>query len=204
MWPLLLRASAWVAEQVAVSAIPYAIERILRGWGVDGKIASKTWDLGSGYDVEGERRDKMESNRAFLTKLVADEKYQPEPGGRTFCNIALQAYAHTFGIKCFDDKLANDICTTAADHPDFTIEKDPERVMRHASRGGFAFAGKKGEKHGHVAAVFPAPLVYSGSWKRSVCLVANIGKSNGIMPLSMAFPVKDSPPEYYVYKASEA
>ena len=200
MWPLLARSFIWLSEQVALSAMPFFVERLLRRFGADGSIVSKTWDLGSGYDVDEDRRGAMESNRQFLTKLVVDEKYQPEPGGRTFCNLALIAYAHTFGITCFDDKVANDICNTASDHPDFTIETDPERVMKHAANGGFAFAGKRGEKHGHVAAVFPGPLVYSGSWKRSVPMLANVGKSNGIMPCSMAFSVKDSPPDYYLYK----
>lgn len=185
-------------------AIPYAIERLLRLWGANGEIVSRTWDLGSGYDVEGERQERMESNREFLTKLVVDTKYTPTPDGRTFCNLALIAYAHTFGITCFDDKLANDICITASDHPDFRIETDPERIMKHAANGGFAFAGKKAQPHGHVAAVFPGPLVYSGSWKMSVPVLANVGRKNGLMPTSMAFPVKDGPPYFFVYKSGNA
>lgn len=200
MWPLLIRSFAWLGEQVALSAIPYAIERILRRWGADGSVVSRTWDLGSGYDVSEDRRKTMESNREFLTKLVVDTKYIPTPDGRTYCNMALNAYAKTFGYNGFDGKLANEICDIASNSADFTIEKDPERVMKHAANGGFAFAGKRGEKHGHVAAVFPGPLVYSGSWKMSVPVLANVGKSNGIMPTSMAFSVKDSPPDYYIYK----
>jgi len=53
--------------------------------------------------------------------------------------------------------------------------------------------------HGHVAVVYPAPVQRSGSWNKMVPMLANIGKTNGLMRTSQAFPVE---PDYFVLKAN--
>jgi hypothetical protein len=51
--------------------------------------------------------------------------------------------------------------------------------------------------HGHVAVVYPAPMQRSGSWNKTVPMLANIGKKNGLMRASQAFPLE---PDYFVLK----
>jgi len=53
--------------------------------------------------------------------------------------------------------------------------------------------------HGHVSVVYPAPMQRSGSWNKMVPMLANIGKTNGLMRTSQAFPVE---PDYFVLKAN--
>ena len=108
-------------------------------------------------------------------------------------------------MGCFVFKpnhLANDMYDIMASSPEFTKDSE-ERAHQHAEKGGLAIAAKKYPVHGHVAVVFPGPMIYSGSWKRSVPMVANCGKTNGIMPCSMAFSVKDGPPDYFLWKVGE-
>lgn len=210
MWPrlipLLASSAAWIAEQAAAMAIPYFLERLLRGMGAKGPVNVWTKDLTSGYDTEADRRQKMDKNAAYLDALVKDEKYQPKTvNGRvveTYCNFALQAYAEQCGYSGFKGLTANEIYSKAAQSKEFTPDS-AERAVEHAKKGGFSFAAKQYPVHGHCAAVYPGPMVYSGSWAKQVPLVANIGKSNGIMATSLAFSVKDGEPVYFLYKVGE-
>lgn len=73
----------------------------------------------------------------------------------------------------------------------------------HALSGRLGFAamssGELGEDHGHICAVFPAGMQRSGSLKRDVPLVANVGMCNGEEKVSQAFPVSKGEPDYYLY-----
>jgi len=72
----------------------------------------------------------------------------------------------------------------------------------HALGGGLAFAamssGQLGEAHGHITAIFPAPMQFSGSLNKNVCMVANVGKQNGEEKVSQAFPVALGEPDYFL------
>lgn len=60
---------------------------------------------------------------------------------------------------------------------------------------------KKNEKlaqanHGHVAVVYPAlDMGYSGSWGKKVPMLANVGRTNGVLCASQCFPAE---PKYYL------
>lgn len=72
MWPLLIRSFAWLGEQVALSAIPYAIERVLRRMGAKGEVVTMSTDLGSGYDTEEERTKRRDKLIKKCLEVVAD------------------------------------------------------------------------------------------------------------------------------------
>ena len=189
-------------------AIPLLLERLLRRMGAKGPI--KIWEksLDSGYNVDTDRRERMDKNTAYLDKLVHDEQYKPkknDKGGivETYCNFALHAYAKDcFGYEGFKGLTANEIYSKAVQDKAFTPDT-AERAVEHAKKGGFSFAAKQYPVHGHVAAVYPGPLVFSASWDKYVPLVANIGKSNGTMATSLAFPVAQGEPVYLLYKVGE-
>lgn len=181
-------------------AIPYFIEKWLRGKGAKGPVTIWSKDLDSGYNVDDDRRERMTKNSELLDKLIA--KYPPKivDGNvvETYCNFGLNEYAQSFGYDGFKGLTANEIFDKAEADKAFTKDT-AERAVDHAKCGGFAFAAKQYTGHGHVAAIYPGPMVYSGSWKKFVPLLANIGKKNGIMATSLAFTVTGSEPTYFLY-----
>lgn len=73
----------------------------------------------------------------------------------------------------------------------------------HALGGGLGFAamtsGELGETHGHICTVFPVGMQYSGSLKKDVPLVANVGTCQAEEKASEAFPVAKGEPDYFTY-----
>ncbi len=80
---------------------------------------------------------------------------------------------------------------------------DAEASM-HALHGGLAVAGKKYPRaHGHVAIVFPDSPAYSGAYRKTVPMLANVGHKNGIMKMSYAFAASKGEPGYWIYLGRE-
>ena len=50
-----------------------------------------------------------------------------------------------------------------------------------------------------MAIVFPIGMQFSGSLKRDVPLLANIGKTVGVMKSSAAFPILDGEADYFTW-----
>ena len=93
------------------------------------------------------------------------------------------------------------MCNKLQTLPDWTKDSG-EKASEHAEKGGIALAAKVYPMHGHIAVVFPkGSLAWSGSWGKLVPFVANVGKRNGVMKTSEAFPVLEGQPEYWLYKA---
>lgn len=87
-------------------------------------------------------------------------------------------------------------------------EVDMKSAATAASLGiptyGACYGSKKigtPREHGHVAAVFPGGMVYSGKWGKECPLVANIGERNGIFGANYCF--KEEPRWFVFVKASE-
>lgn len=59
-------------------------------------------------------------------------------------------------------------------------------------------------KHGHIAAVYPLGMQWSGSLQHDVPIVCNIGKTVGIMKTSGAFPVMSGDPYFFTWSADAA
>mgnify|MGYP007031184691 CR=1 FL=1 len=159
--------------------------------------------LGSGYSVENERKEKSEKLNILCLQLINEFPSKDFDGDgkvdETYCNFAVQKAARYYGYKLFDNKNANSI-TEYLELGLATWHKDNGlRAAYHAMIGGLAIAAKKYPKHGHVAVIAPRPCEFSGSWGKEVPIVANVGKKNGFMKVSEAFPVKDGEPGYYLY-----
>lgn len=142
--------------------------------------------------------------RIACHKVLADRSLLPI-GNVTFCNIGfvrILMELNSQNLHYFvDDRtkkpfLANSIVEI--------LDKNFETIDINTLLKNIIFsntiyvAGIKGEKHGHVAVVYPMySFVYSQKFKTTVPLVANIGKINGIMGLNYAF---SEMPKIYVIK----
>ena len=154
--------------------------------------------LGSGYDVEEDRRMKARQLEELCGTIISVAHYQPD-SGVTYCNQAVREVAEALGCRDFPQNiLANamvDLMSSAYGWRTDTAE----RASEHAIRGGLAIAGKKYAVHGHVAVIAPQPCSYSGSWAAPVPILANVGTRNGFMKASEAFPVAGGEPAYYLW-----
>lgn len=118
----------------------------------------------------------------------------------SYCNIASKRIAAAMG--CVIKGMANEIIESFEKSTDWKIDS-MERALAHAEKGGLAFACKKEKPHGHICCVYPAPMQFSGSLNKNVCLVANVGKTNGIMRVTQAFSIKDGLPYFWLWKSEE-
>jgi len=157
----------------------------------------------TGYSVEEERMHRVERYREFCHMLVADPEMQAETtdaGLKTKCNYALRkACIELLDYQGFDGMMANAIIRAAKYSPGMWRMSTGEHARKAVIEGGFAFAGKEYPEHGHVALIYPGPMMRSGSWDVDVPLVANVGRRNGVMKVSQAFPVSQGQPDYFVY-----
>lgn len=140
-------------------------------------------------------------NPAALTDLgklaVGNPAWQAK-GSTTFCN---QAFATCFriatGSPAFHDGdgnpyLANQIAGLI-DASDDWQEVDYIEASRLANEGEFVAFYFAEEPHGHVCFGVPGQPQASGKYGGFVPIVANVGKSNGIMALSYAFSAEHRP-----------
>ena len=94
-----------------------------------------------------------------------DPTTQPS-GDHTYCNIAVQFFAHLWGLNQFDGMLANNISDEIdGGHP--WVPCSPSVACRHANTGYLVIAHQKGNPNGHVAAVIPTDRFphHSMSWR---------------------------------------
>jgi len=108
----------------------------------------------------------------------------------TYCNLAARLAAQACGLKDFDDAslMADDMYKILSTINDGRIKKvDGMTACTHAMIGALGFACASGpmlgEAHGHIAAIFPAPLQGSGSLGHSVPMLANVGRGNPAIDL---------------------
>lgn len=156
---------------------------------------SWSFDLGSGYSVEGESMDKAAELRAACDDAMANPAFQPHDHV-TYCNKAVGFIAERVGVADFPaSMLANQQVAFAES---FWESVTPEEAQERANRGEFVVAAKEYPVHGHVAVVYPkgGECGISGSWGK-VPWLANIGKTNGVLKASECFPVKEGKPGYW-------
>lgn len=126
----------------------------------------------------------MSDLKAICDAVIADPELLPR-GGKTYCNVASRRIAAGMGFQ-MDVMLANAMIDFLAKHPEWK-EASINDAATHGQNGKLAFVALSDEPHGHIAAVYPAPSEDSGSWGRKVPMIANVGTTNGVMKLSMAF-----------------
>lgn len=162
-------------------------------------------EVGSLYSVELNRQRNAARLKAICDAVVTDKNFvmrdiTGDGISETFCNRALWETAAEMGYPEIRNKKLSANQSIDAILADKRWRSDTgERAAEHARMGGLAIAGVKAKKHGHVATVYPAAMLFSGSLDKYVPVLANVGKRNGIMKASEAFPVADGEPEYFLF-----
>lgn len=134
--------------------------------------------------------------RRACAQVLAEEKYEMDLDGTTWCNLALNDMLVLLGFKGFAyNKDARRVMTAneIVSKLDDTATSVPfYEAGRVAMNGHIVIAGLRMPGHGHVALLYPSPvLTSSGKWTRmDVPFCANVGKVNGVIPLNWAFGVK--------------
>lgn len=156
--------------------------------------------LGSGYSVERDMNANIEKLKNVCNAVVTDKKFEAK-NGETYCNFAFWEVAAEMGYEEFRAKkmTANQIIRHIEESNGWR-KTEPEVAHAFARNGGLAVAGKKYPKHGHIAAVFPtSAMLFSGSLNKYVPVLANVGRTNGIMKASECFPVSEGEPDYWCW-----
>lgn len=141
--------------------------------------------------------------REICDDVIADRSLEPR-NGQTFCNEGARRVAQAMDCHDFDDEslLADDMIAIMNSGGAWQLVEGQD-AADHAQLGGLAFAclssHQLGEAHGHIAALYPADMEYSGSLARMVPMVANVGKQDREEKVSAAFPVSKGEPQYYVW-----
>jgi hypothetical protein len=119
---------------------------------------------------------------------------------RSYCNIAIDRVMGIMGTPRIVNHvngqplLANDMIDCMENSETRFTKVTGDVACARASQGILVIACQCEALRGHVAAVYPAPMEYSGSWKKDVPLLSNVGKKNDVMRASQAFRVE---PAYY-------
>lgn len=145
--------------------------------------------------------------KAVLDAIIADPELAPKTVNGvlvTHCNAGAIRAANAAGCHELDGLMADDQYKTMDENRLGTwLKTSGESASLLANSGGLAFAAMTskmlGETHGHIAAVYPAPMQYSGSLNKEVPLVANVGKTDAEEKESMAFPVSKGEPDYFCW-----
>lgn len=155
-----------------------------------------TFDLGSGYNDMADKEAKRAKLKAICDEVLASDAYKPR-NGLTYCNVATRHIAEHMGCYDFDESMTanKQVAHVEANWKSVTAEE----AQAHAEVGGLAVAAKTFPAHGHISVVYPAgaALPFSGSWGKKVPWTANVGRKNGVLKASEAFPVAEGEPGYY-------
>lgn len=145
----------------------------------------------------GEKKITVEELEAVGWEIV--NRFPPQ-GDTTYCNLALAHAAAKYGCFDFRGLMANDIVAglSSGTFPRWQLCSYPGAIS-HALSGGLGFVGKAYTGHGHVALIAPRQGQQSASWAVLSPIVFNVGKRNGLMKASEAFPVKQGMPSAWIY-----
>lgn len=168
----------------------------------DGKSVGVSVPLGSGYNVDEEKAARVAYLKKRCEDAVTRKDWEPREG-KTFCNIAAAWIANEYGCGGLSGLLANAQAEYLLNDVDGWEALDTDSAIRHSKAGALVFAVKQYDDHGHIATCYPISHSWSGSWNKNIPMVANVGRVNGIMPCSQAFPVREGEPRYYLLRSSK-
>ena len=141
--------------------------------------------------------------------IIADPSLRPIKNAQgqiieTHCNFGAIRVANSLGCHELDGKMADDqYGVMSSNSSGLWVRVDGAAATAFALTGGLAFAAMSskqlGEIHGHITAIYPAPMQWSGSLNKNVPVVANVGVVDAEEKESMAFPVARGEPDYFVY-----
>lgn len=142
-------------------------------------------------------------------EIVHDPSLEPfrDSSGKiveTHCNEGAERVAQALGCDELDNLMADQQYRVMEENQSGRWKKVlGQEATDHALSGGLAFAAATsamlGETHGHIAAVYPAPMEWSGSLAKDVPMVANVGKTDAEEKESAAFPVAMGEPDYFTW-----
>jgi hypothetical protein len=145
----------------------------------------------------------MDDIKALCDAALANPAFQPK-NGVTHCNEAVNQVASAVGCLEFVGLMADEIYQTMVTNASGKWAKlDGSDATIWALSNGLAIAAmpsqRLGEAHGHVAVIYPQGMEGSASLGHDVPLVANVGKTVGVMKSSGAFPVAKGEADYFTY-----
>ena len=115
-----------------------------------------------------------------LRLIVNRPDFKPYDG-KTFCNFFVQCVAHLFNYHGFDGKMANAMIDLMENGMPFTKIQEPvytslANIVKNTPT--LIIAGQRAKGHGHLCVLSPSGgTTYSSKWKKTVCNVANVGKT---------------------------
>lgn len=141
--------------------------------------------------------------KAAADAALATQAFQPG-AGVTHCNAATAFIARAMGCLELDGLMADGQCALMAANASGRWRRGTgAEATIHALGGGLAVAAMSSERlaeaHGHVAAVYPLGMQASGSLKHDVPVLANVGRTVGVMKSSSAFPVTKGEADYFLW-----
>ena len=135
--------------------------------------------------------------QAACDNALSNSKFQPD-GFTTHCNEAVFSIFKQLDFDIFWNMeakrimMANEMVTWMKVCPLFKLVTIDEAIKASVDGVSLCVAGQQEAIHGHVCVLYPTDkTTFSGHWQQSVPMIANIGKTNGIMGLNYAF--KDIP-----------
>ena len=153
--------------------------------------------------------DKGDVLKAACDEVIADESLQPvkDAAGKiieTHCNFGAARVAEAMGCGELSGHNADEQYQIMSSNASGRWKKvSGSEATIHALDGGLAFAAlpshRLEEAHGHIAAIYPAGMQWSGSLGQDVPMVANVGKLDAEERASQAFPVAEGEPDYFVW-----
>ena len=152
--------------------------------------------------------DNGEKLKEICDEVIADQSLRPA-NGQTFCNFGAERIAAAMGCDELNGYMADEQYQIMDSNASGCWAKvTGSEATLHALDGGLAFAAlpshRLHEAHGHIAAVYPAGMQYSGSLGRDVPMVANVGKMDAEEKASAAFPVAEGEPDYFTWTKEAA
>ena len=138
----------------------------------------------------------IERLKAICDEVVGDLSLAPRPDGTTYCNLAAQRVCKALGYAAFAGLMANQIFDLCSQSEDWEAA-DAADASAAANQGVLCLAAQHGAPHGHVAILYPAPLVWSQKWGKSAPTLANVGGHNGVMGANWAFATE---PSYFIFQ----
>ena len=145
----------------------------------------------------------MDDIKALCDAALSNPAFQPK-NGVTHCNQAVNQVASAVGCLEFVGLMADEIYQTMVTNASGKWAKlGGSDATIWALSNGLAIAAmpsqRLGEAHGHVAVIYPQGMEGSASLGHDVPLVANVGKTVGVMKSSGAFPVAKGEADYFTY-----
>jgi hypothetical protein len=145
--------------------------------------------------------------KAACDAVIADEDLAPKRVDGvlvTHCNEGAEKVAEKMGCTELSGYMADEqYQIMATNESGRWMKVTGSEATIHALGGGLAFAAmpsqRLGEAHGHIAAIYPAGMQYSGSLGKDVPMVANVGVQDREEKASEAFPVAKGEPDYFIW-----